>query len=82
MASLEDSFERMFEETYQHYKVVQAEINKADRDGREVAHVVAEKSTKRGDIIEISQYPEDGSEGEEGDEKFKARHASAKRVYP
>jgi hypothetical protein len=71
--SLEDSFERMFEETYQHYKIVQSEINKADRDGREIAHVVAEIGTKRGDIIEISQFPEDGSEVDDGDEKFKAR---------
>jgi len=52
--------------------MVREEINKAERDGRDVAHVIADESTRRGDIIEISQFAE-GGEVDEDAEEFKAR---------
>lgn len=72
MENLEDAFESILEETYQHYKVVHAEIEKADRDGRDVAHVIADSGTKRGDIIEISKFSEEGTANED-EEAFEAR---------
>jgi len=70
--TLEDTYERMLEETYQRYRVVQEEINKAERDGRAVAHVITDQGTKRGDIISISRYSADGTVDEDAEE-FKAR---------
>lgn len=72
MDSLEDTYERMLEDSYRTYKVIQSEVSKANREGRDVAHVIADPGTKRGDIISISQFSEDGSVDEEAEE-FKAR---------
>lgn len=72
MEDLESTFDRIIEETYQHYKIVREEINKAAQDGRTIANVISDKSTRRGDIITISHFSEDGTIDEDVEE-FTAR---------
>lgn len=71
MERLEDIYDIM-EETYRIVQVVRDEVNRAVRDGRDVASVIADESTRRGDIIDISQFSVEG-EIDEDAEEFKAR---------
>ena len=66
--NLEDKYAEILREAHQLYETVQADMAKAESDGREITMVIAAGDVSRGDLIAIAKFNEDGSVDEEAEE--------------
>lgn len=68
MDNMEDRIEHMLKEAYEDAGRERRELNEAHASGREIIQVICDPSTKRGDIIDITQMLSEEGE-EEGEEE-------------